>query len=77
VNPSPDLPTGAKFAPTFEQSRLYFEARLPGQRIGGVRVVGGKLLSLVDTAKVLETGIFNPNKEEAFQTSLEIGDYRG
>ena len=41
----------------------------------GGRVVGGKLLSLVDTAKVLQTGIFNPNKEEAFQTLPEIGDH--
>lgn len=31
----------------------------------GGRVVGGKLLSLMDTAKVLQTGIFNPIKEEA------------
>lgn len=41
----------------------------------GGRVVEGKLLSLVDTAKVLQTGIFNPIKEEAFQTAPEIGDH--
>ena len=35
-------PTRAKFAPTFEQSRLYFEARLPGQRIGSRREVSVK-----------------------------------
>ena len=43
----------------------------------GGRVVSGKLLSLVDTAKVLQTGIFNPREEEAFQIAPEIGDHLG
>ena len=46
-------------------------------RDNGGRVVQGKLLSLMDKAKVLETGIFNPNKEEAFQFMPEIGDHLG
>jgi hypothetical protein len=41
----------------------------------GGRVVGGKLLSLVDTAEILQTGIFDPIKEEAFQSAPEIGDH--
>jgi hypothetical protein len=41
----------------------------------GDRVVSGKLLSLMKTAEVLQTGIFNPRKEEAFQISPEIGDH--
>jgi hypothetical protein len=43
----------------------------------GGRVVSGKLLSLMKTAEVLQTGIFDPRKEEAFQTSPGIGDYLG
>lgn len=43
----------------------------------GGRVVSGKLLSLTDMAKVLQTGIFDPRKEEAFQTAPEIGDHLG
>ena len=41
----------------------------------GGRVVSGKLLSMIDTAKMLQTGIFNPNKEEALQFVPEIGDH--
>jgi hypothetical protein len=41
----------------------------------GGRVVSGKLLSLIDTAKTLQTGVFNPRPEEAFQTAPEIGDH--
>jgi hypothetical protein len=41
----------------------------------GGRVVSGNLLPLVKTAEVLQTGVFNPSREEAFQTSPEIGDH--
>lgn len=41
----------------------------------GGRVVSGKMLSLVETAKVLQTGVFVPRPEEALQTTPEIGDH--
>lgn len=41
----------------------------------GGRVVSGKLLSLMKTAEVLQTGVYSSTKEEAFQSAPEIGDH--
>ena len=41
----------------------------------GGRVVSGNIIPPVETAKTLQTGMFDPRAGEALQTTPEIGDH--